>query len=400
VALARAFLEDALSGALATGARVSLATTSIEVPVPPGVERWQQGDGDLGARLERVSRRALADAPWVLLVGGDSPGMPREIYQKAIEAVASGSAALAPADDGGFVLLGLPCCPSGLFDGIPWSTPETGAATARALSSAGLRSEPIPGWFDLDEPADLDRFRREVAPSEAPATWAALGSSRRMRHVGDPTGARMDLALFHDAPWMSPYVLTAFVVLEEKGLPYELIPLSLDRGEQRSARYGALSVTARVPTLRHGEFALAESSAIAEYLEDVFPAPPVFPADARERARARQVMAWVRSDDTLPIREERPTSTFLHPRTRGALGATAVRAAEKAIAVAERVTGERGRIASEWCIADTDLAILLYRLVVNGDPVPPGVRAFVDRELGRASVVRFFERTRLAAAGR
>ena len=80
----------------------------------------------------------------------------------------------------------------------------------------------------------------------------------------------------------------------------------------RAPGYADRSLTARVPMLRHGDFYLSESSAIVEYLEDAFPGTPrLLPADVRQRARARQLMAWVRSD-LMPIREERSTHTLFY----------------------------------------------------------------------------------------
>ncbi|XLM19736.1 glutathione S-transferase N-terminal domain-containing protein, partial [Chromobacterium piscinae] len=61
--------------------------------------------------------------------------------------------------------------------------------------------------------------------------------------------------------------------------------------------YRAQSLASRVPMLVDGDFALSESSAIIEYLEDAYPdTVRVLPADPKARARARQLQAWLRSD--------------------------------------------------------------------------------------------------------
>jgi rSAM/selenodomain-associated transferase 1 len=168
-AFAGAFLDDTLSLA-ARCAPVVLATTRRRVR--PGVETWLQGEGDLGERLARVMGRA---APAVV-VGGDSPGLPEAWLRAALAAVAAGRSALVPAEDGGFALLGLPWCPAGLFDGIPWSTPEAGEAMLRALHRHDLPPV-VPGtWWDVDEPADLARLARDVPPAQIPATARLLRS--------------------------------------------------------------------------------------------------------------------------------------------------------------------------------------------------------------------------------
>ena len=119
------------------------------------------------------------------------------------------------------------------------------------------------------------------------------------------------LTLFSDAFWISPYAFSAFVALKEKGVPFELKFVKLQDKEHLVAGYRDASITGRVPALRHGVFWLAESSAIAEYLEDAFPPPQyprLYPEDARQRAQARMIQAWIRSD-LLPLREERSTAT-------------------------------------------------------------------------------------------
>lgn len=205
-----------------------------------------------------------------------------------------------------------------------------------------------------------------------------------------------DLTLYRDAFWISPYVFSCDVALREKGLAHDDVAVALQHGEQRAEAYASGSVTARVPALRHGDFVLAESSAIVEYLEDAFPATArVLPTDPKERARARQVMSWIRSDDTLPIRMERSTATMFYERATAPLGDDARRAAEKLVAVTTRLLASGGgHIGAAWSLADADLAFMLQRLVLNGDPVPTAVRDYADRVWQRPSVRAFVERER------
>ncbi len=73
-----------------------------------------------------------------------------------------------------------------------------------------------------------------------------------------------------------------------KGIDYEYVPVNIfggDAGEQYGPTYRALNPQSRVPTLVDGDFALAQSLAILEYLESRFPEPALVPADARLRAR-------------------------------------------------------------------------------------------------------------------
>ena len=125
------------------------------------------------------------------------------------------------------------------------------------------------------------------------------------------------MQLYGNTTWTSPYVLSCFVALREKGLAFDVRVVALDRSEQHDPAFARSSLTARVPMLVDGDLSLSESSAIVEYLEEAYPPPghaSVLPPGVRERARARQVMAWVRSD-LGPIREERSTHTVFYEHT-------------------------------------------------------------------------------------
>ncbi|TBW33993.1 glutathione transferase [Azotobacter chroococcum] len=193
---------------------------------------------------------------------------------------------------------------------------------------------------------------------------------------------------------VSVFAMSAFVALHEKGLEFHLETVDLKAGEQRSTPYRQISMTCKVPTLVHGDFALSESSAIAEYLDEVFPAPALFPRDVRERARARQLQAWLRSD-LQPLRSERPADLFYTPTPVVALSDAAASAATKLLEVADRLVHlDSENLFSEWCIADTDLAIMLNRLTANGDPVPEKLQRYVERQMMRASVRLWMEMPR------
>jgi rSAM/selenodomain-associated transferase 1 len=162
-ALAEAFVQDTWRLVTSvTWAEAILATTGGEWCDLAGLgsaEVWLQGDGDLGERLERMARAALARADFVLLVGADSPGLPPLRLERAREALSEADAVLGPCDDGGFYLLGLRRCPPRLLAGLPWSAPETFAATRERLAAHGLEPSIIDGWFDVDVPEDLERLR-------------------------------------------------------------------------------------------------------------------------------------------------------------------------------------------------------------------------------------------------
>lgn len=207
-----------------------------------------------------------------------------------------------------------------------------------------------------------------------------------------------NLRLSVDAYWTSPYAFSAFVALKEKGLPFTVHPVALHQGEHRRPESVAMSLTGRVPVLWHDGWSLSESSAIDEYLEDVFPHPRhprLFPEDARERARARQLMAWVRSD-LFPIREERPTTTLFYENMDvQPLSTAAQGSAARLLSVADAlISEERKTLFASFCIADADFALMLLRLLWNAHPAPKKVRDYVDAQWARPSVREWVEKKR------
>ena len=194
------------------------------------------------------------------------------------------------------------------------------------------------------------------------------------------------LRLYVDAQFTSPYAMSCFVALREKGIEFEMSTLDLDKLENQASDYARLSLTQRVPTLVHGDFALSESSAITEYLEDVFPQTAVYPRHPQKRAAARQVQAWLRSD-LLPIRQERSTLVVFYGQKYGPLSASAETAKQKLVEVAQwLLTDNPDYLFGEWSIADVDLALMLNRLILNGDTVPAQLEDYAQRQWQRPTV--------------
>jgi glutathione S-transferase len=205
--------------------------------------------------------------------------------------------------------------------------------------------------------------------------------------------------LYGENLWISPYVFSTFVALREKGIPFDMVEISLADGEHLKASLRDRSITARVPSLEHECFHLAESSAIAEYLDEAFPAPAspsLLPPTRRERARARQLMAWMRSD-LGALRDERSTVTMFYRFKLQPLSPAAARDAAKLVRVAEQlIAPDGGPLFGTWFLVDSELAFLLHRLILNRDDVPARVRAYAERQWSRASVREFAEHARPA----
>jgi glutathione S-transferase len=203
--------------------------------------------------------------------------------------------------------------------------------------------------------------------------------------------------LYGDTFWISPYFFSSFVALTEKRVPFDIVEVALFDGAHLEPTYRDASLTARIPSLDHDGFTLAESSAIAEYVEEVLPAPAhgrLLPPDVKNRARARQVMAWLRSD-LGALRDERATVTMFFRFRLPPLSAACERDARKLLRIAEQMvpTGG-GPMFGEWCLADSELAFMLHRLILTGEEVPERVRAYADAQWQRPSVRAFIEHPR------
>lgn len=209
-------------------------------------------------------------------------------------------------------------------------------------------------------------------------------------------GMPTEIVLYGNTPPTSPYVMSVFVALEEKRLPYRMELIDLEAREQHRPDFVAHSITNRVPTMRMGDVWLSESIAILEYLEEMFPPPKsarLFPADPVERARARMVQGLVRSD-FLPIREERSTETVFFGQPIQPLSERAEAARIRLVRIATALLDGRESIASEFCLADVDLATMLQRLVHHGDLVPEPLVEYAHRVWRRPSVRKWLALTR------
>jgi glutathione S-transferase len=208
------------------------------------------------------------------------------------------------------------------------------------------------------------------------------------------------LNLHGDAFWISPWVFSCFVALREKAVPFEVKEVALHQKEQLRADYKAASLTARVPALAHGDFWLAESLAILEYLEEAFPPPEharLLPASMHDRARARQVLSWLRSDDTLPIRQERSSETIFYARpARPPLTDGGRKASDKLFEVVGKlVQGPSSMVFGTWTVVDAELAFFLQRLIVAGDQVPASLRGYAEKQWKRPSVAEYVAHDRV-----
>ena len=155
-----------------------------ELEVSPGWTVIEQGPGDLGERLARAARTARRDGiRRQVMVGADAPLLPLSLVEAAFSRLSDWDALLAPAEDGGYVLIGLALervteiAVEHLFRDIPWGTGAVREATAAAAEGAGLRFGELSHHWDVDRPEDLLRLRASIEaldPGERPRRTVAV----------------------------------------------------------------------------------------------------------------------------------------------------------------------------------------------------------------------------------
>lgn len=128
----------------------------------------QQGDG-LGERMHHATTDALGRAGKAVLVGTDAPMLDHTMIAAACAALDTHDAVFAPAEDGGYALVGLRNAMPIIFQDMPWGSDEVMASTRERLAATGAAWHELPTVWDLDRPEDLQRYRTERA-CEADAT--------------------------------------------------------------------------------------------------------------------------------------------------------------------------------------------------------------------------------------
>jgi rSAM/selenodomain-associated transferase 1 len=116
-----------------------------------GVALHVQQGADLGARMAAALRAALEEAAGAIVIGSDCPSLTADDLRRAAAALAAHDAVLGPAEDGGYVLVGLRRSLPALFDDIEWGTSSVLEQTRARLRAAGA------GWFEIETRWDVDR---------------------------------------------------------------------------------------------------------------------------------------------------------------------------------------------------------------------------------------------------
>lgn len=200
------------------------------------------------------------------------------------------------------------------------------------------------------------------------------------------------LHFYTDYLFLSPYTYTVQTALLEKQLPFETIPVAFQNGKTSHEKFNSLSPTGLIPLLVHGDFVLNESLAILEYLEEAFPERPIFPKNIKHRAQARVLLSHYRCA-MRAIRDERSTETIFYENQRKGkpLSQQAQEEAKELsdILLSTLKPGQTYLFNSEWSIADTETALMLHRMMMNGDSLDPLLVEYAQTQWKRPSVQKF-----------
>lgn len=134
-----------------------------------------QDGRDLGARMDGAIQQTLlkASVENVILVGTDCPALTEDYLDQALLALESGvDVVLGPAEDGGYVLVGMRRALPVVFEDIPWGTDQVMHRTVEALRASGLSYKLLDTLWDVDRPEDLARLQQ----LEPPLNWAKSAS--------------------------------------------------------------------------------------------------------------------------------------------------------------------------------------------------------------------------------
>jgi hypothetical protein len=178
------FVETILATAVA--ARAAGIVDRVELWCAPGIDApgfagWRQrydvvlktqAGENLGTKMRNALVSALSDGSRAILIGTDCPALDLAYLARAVAALDNHGAVLGPAEDGGYVLVGL-ARDVDAFSGIPWSTPDVMAATRAKLAAQGVTWQELPPLWDIDEPADLIRWHAVTGAAAVPASTAA-----------------------------------------------------------------------------------------------------------------------------------------------------------------------------------------------------------------------------------
>ena len=187
----------------------------------------------------------------------------------------------------------------------------------------------------------------------------------------------------------SPNCQRVKVVLAEKNLPYEIVPVDLTKKEQKNPDYLKMNPYGKVPVLTDDSTVLYESLIINEYLEEKYPNPPLMPKDPAKKAKGRILVDYGMAHfdsayQKLRMELMKEAKEQSQPIIDGAKGDL-----KKLLQRFEDELGEQQYLLGDFSLVDADLIPRFTRLEGFGvlpDPSLPGLGKYLERMKARPSV--------------
>lgn len=127
---------------------------------------WQSGPqspGDLGNRISAFFANQISkEAHKVVLIGSDSPNLPRQLVEQAFQYLDSHDVVLGPTPDGGYYLVGCKNSVPPIFRDIPWSTSDVWQTTIDRLEHHKIEYKQLDPWYDVDDWDDLQKLLSDL----------------------------------------------------------------------------------------------------------------------------------------------------------------------------------------------------------------------------------------------
>lgn len=134
------------------------ASTILERLQALGVTQGVQQGNDLGERMAAALSSGVLTHGLAIIVGSDCPSVDADYLNQARQALQVADMVIGPSDDGGYVLIGSRCDCTGVLTDIEWGTERALEQTLTRLQSAGFSVHCMDTRWDVDEPADWERF--------------------------------------------------------------------------------------------------------------------------------------------------------------------------------------------------------------------------------------------------
>jgi len=187
----------------------------------------------------------------------------------------------------------------------------------------------------------------------------------------------------------SPNCQRVKVVLAEKNLSYEIVPIDLPAKEQKTPEYLKMNPYGKVPVLTDDGTVLYESCIINEYLEEKYPTPPLLPKDPGQKARARILIDYGMAHFDGPYQKLRMELMKDAKQQNAEVVAGAKADLKKLLQRLEDEIGDKQYLLGDFSLVDADLLPRFTRLEGFGvlpDPSLPRLGKYLERMKARPSV--------------